>query len=321
MDTIHVATPLPTAMQTRLLRPDLAIAPIQPILWELTAKPAPFSEEERNRLSATHYWLSASKTVENWVLDANDESLYQSVHRAMYGWQILCPTRAEHVYIKFRKTPRGFDPIGHVQYPKLFVPLVAKIAHRDEDQIEKDFPAVLDGVNRAFEAGVVRLQNPILFLEHGLQTDNVYLSLLMWVMGLDVLLMAGSISPFVDRLEGLLGGDSYVFPPVNSPPVQPRPTVAEVARDVYLLRNKIAHGNEIPKIPFRLPRVLEDTSGRQLNWESLVYAMILRDAALFLLTGSLRRIFLSGWVAEVEDEKKWKAKLKIFEGLARSRRI
>jgi hypothetical protein len=320
MDTVLVATPLRSAMQAQSLPSDLAIREIRPILWDFAAKPAPFSEEERNLLSTTHYWLSASKTVENWALDANDQSLYEKVHRAMYAWQILCPTNAVHVYMKFRETPEGFDPIGYVHFPKLTVPFVARIVNRDEHQIKTDFPAILDGVNRAFDSSSVRLQNPILLLEHGLQTDNVYLSMLMWVMGLDVLLMAGNIGPFVDRLEGFLGGTAYVFPPVNSPQRQPRPTVADVANHVYELRNKIAHGIEVPKNPFRLPHTLEDTSGQRINWEANVYVMTLQNAALFLLIRCLRKIFLSHLADDVENEQSWKTKLNVFGGLARSRR-
>ena len=320
MDTVLVATPLRSAMQAESLPSDLAIREIKPILWDLAAKPAPFSEEERNLLSTTHYWLAASKTVENWALDANDQSLYDKVHRAMYAWQILWPSSSVHVYVKFRETPEGFDPIGYVHFPKLTVPFVAGTMNRDEDQLKTDFPAILEGVNRAFDSCIVRLQNPILLLEHGLQTNNVYMSMLMWVMGLDVLLMAGNIGPFIDRLEGFLGRTAYVFPPVYSPARQPRLTVAELARDVYELRNKIAHGAEIPKNPFRLEHMLEDTKGLQVNWETNVYAMTLQNAALFLLTGCLRKIFLSHLTDDVGNERTWKTNLKAFEGLARSRR-
>jgi hypothetical protein len=167
---------------------------------------------------------------------------------------------------------------------------------------------------------VVRLQNPLLFLEHGLQMENVYLRLLMWVMGLDMLLMAGNIGPFVDRIEGLVRGDSYIFPPVHSPGRQPRLLVKEVAKDVYELRNVIAHGREVPKTPFRVGHELLDVDGRNIYWQPTTYAETLANAALFLLSRSLEKIFLEGWTALVESEHEWKSKLKIMENSARSRR-
>jgi hypothetical protein len=117
-----------------------------------------------------------------------------------------------------------------------------------------------------------------------------------------------------------LGGTAFVFPPVFSPARQPRPTVADLARDVYELRNKIAHGAEIPKNPFRLEHVLEDTKGQRVNWDTNVYAMTLQNAALFLLIGCLRKIFLSHVTDDVGNERNWKTRLKAFEGVARSRR-
>jgi hypothetical protein len=70
----------------------------------------------------------------------------------MYAWQILWPSSAVHVYVKFRQTPEGFDPIGYVHFPKLTVPFVAGIVNRDEDQLKTEFPAILEGVNRAFDS-------------------------------------------------------------------------------------------------------------------------------------------------------------------------
>jgi hypothetical protein len=127
---------------------------------------------------------------------------------------------------------------------------MGRMAVLDEQAIkgtEDDFAKVYQGINRAFDEEIVRLQNPILLLEHGLQTGHVYLSTLMWVMGLDMLFMAGGKGPFVGRAAGFLGAKTQVFPAVFENR-QPTLTISEVLEDIYELRNSVAHGLEIPEL-------------------------------------------------------------------------
>src|SRR5208283_4587771 len=147
--------------------------------------------------------------VQSWYLNQSDESddLYEKAHRGMYALQIICPSGGRNEYLKFRETPEGLDNIGSRHPAKMNSTLLGRMAVLDEEVLEDDFAKVYQGINRAFDEAIMRLQNPILLLEHGLQTGHVYLSTLMWVMGLDMLFMAGGKVPFVDRATGFLGAN------------------------------------------------------------------------------------------------------------------
>ena len=150
------------------------------------------SEREREDLANTRYWLCASKEYEHVFGDVGNE-LYDAAYHAAMALQIICPTGAKHLLLKFQQTCEGWDNIGSCHRKELCSTLLGKITHL-EDQSLRDFEAVYACVRQAFSEKLVRLQNPILLLEHGMQTGNVNLGSLMFVMALDMLFMAGEIS-------------------------------------------------------------------------------------------------------------------------------
>ena len=79
-------------------------------------------------------------------------------------------------------------------------------------RVVRRFDAVYQGIRRADKDKLVRVQNPVLLLEHGQQIGNAPLGNLMYVMGLDVLFMAGESANFVPRVAGFLGLDTLLFP-------------------------------------------------------------------------------------------------------------
>ena len=110
-----------------------------------------------------------------------------------------------------------------------------------------------------------------------------------------------------------MGLDTLLFPPDSILHRQPKLTVRQILSDVYALRNIIAHGQEIPKTPYREAYGLISTTGEQINHDPLVYADVLLEASLFLLTGALRKLFSEGLYETFADPKKWKAQLKLYE--------
>jgi hypothetical protein len=140
----------------------------------------------------------------------------------------------------------------------------------------------------------------------------------MWVMGLDMLFMAGEKTSFVERAAGFLGANTPVFPVVSILKQQPRLTVGEVVEDVYELRNIVAHGREIPP-QFREKFDFVDTKGQRINYQDNSYGQVLLDCALFLLVKSLQRIMLSDLVDVVKDETQWKHTLKVDARVRRGR--
>jgi hypothetical protein len=147
--------------------------------------------------------------------------------------------------------------------------------------------------------------NPLVLLEHGLQIDHVYLSTLMWVMGLDMLFMACNRNEFGKRIKRFLGATTEVFPPVSSnfPFCL---TVEELVDDLYDIRSEIAHGRAIPE-RFRKPFRSElDNDFSVSFYAGVSYSEFLRQAALRILTLSLEKIFLNNLVADVASDKKWR---------------
>ena len=192
---------------------------------------------------------------------------------------------------------------------------MGKLASRDELGLAQYFDTIYAGIRRAFADKIIRLTNPIALLEHGLQADNLYISTLLCVMGLDMLLMAGKITPFVERACGFLGPSTYVFPLDSCYNCQPSPTVADVIADVYKLRNVIAHGQRVPP-RYLQPYTLRCTNGVQVNDTPYPYRYgeLMQEAARFLLTASLRKIFTAeNLLDHVNDDKKWGFQMSLFE--------
>jgi hypothetical protein len=297
----------------------VTIREIQPILWKLSVSKKFMSDDEREYLSEPRYWISVSKEVEHWYVGRSDDDLYEKARLAMYALQVMCPVGGRNVYLKFRETPEGLDNFGSSHPAEMKSTLIGRIAVLDEQTLQTDFDKVYHGINRAFDERIVRLQNPLILLEHGLQIGHVYLSTLVWVMGLDMLFMAGEKLPFVERVAGFLGPNTPVFPTVSFLNRQPRLTVGEVLEDVYELRNIVAHGREIPARPFREKRAIVDTSGERINCDDYFYAQVIMESALFILAKSLRQIMLGDLVDAVKDEAQWKCKLKAEGRLGRAR--
>jgi hypothetical protein len=132
-------------------------------------------------------------------------------------------------------------------------------------------------------------------------------------MGLDMLFMVGEKVPFVKRAAGFLGLHTQVFPKVSSFDFQPDMTVGSIISDLYDFRNIVAHGQEIPKVPFREEYWLVSTCSQQINYDRLSYLDVLTDAALFILTTVLKRIFTEGLFEEVVCPVKWRRRLTLYE--------
>jgi hypothetical protein len=192
---------------------------------------------------------------------------------------------------------------------------VGRLIKLEDRGVTKDFDAVYAGVMRAFAEKVVRIQNPILLVEQGMQTGNPYLAEMMFVMGLDMLFMAGDIDSFMKRLGGFLGLDSFVFPELSvmGTGIQPSTIVRDVLYEVYGLRNIIAHGQEIPESPYRKPIDLVGVNGERINYVDYARANLLMECALFMVTTTLRRIFTEGLIDEVKAPEKWRHKLMLYE--------
>lgn len=169
-----------------------------------------------------------------------------------------------------------------------------------------DLTAVVNGVTKVSTEGIIRLLNPLQFLEHGLQSRNIHLRIFLWVTGLDALVMAGNRRNFINRMIRLLGRESFVFPEAEFFG-QPKYRIEDVLEDLYELRSCIAHGQEIPE-KFRKESGFPDTSGKciELYKPGYTYRGVLEECSLFMLCRALRTVFLSRLVPTVVNTKEWR---------------
>jgi hypothetical protein len=312
MEEILIATPLKNVTQPYEFSNGISVRRVEPILWKQAIVNGFISENEKGYIAKTDLWLTTGKSVDDPVNQGNE--LYEKLRWAMFGVQIICPSGGKNLYLKFHHTKGGFDNIGSNHPPELNSTIMGRITFLRTQRFAEDFEAVYEGINRAFTDKIIRLQNPILLLEHGQQITNVPLSTLFWVMGLDMLFMAGGdINRFEDRISGFLGPDTLILPFSSITGQQPATRVKDVLRDLYELRNKLAHGLEIPKTPYRQKYLLlGDTSGASvLHGVDYSYLNLMHESALYLLCKSLRKIFLDELVDTVKDESRWKLHLKI----------
>jgi hypothetical protein len=314
MPEVLVATPL---KYTAVSRPyefadGISIRELSPIRWDVSIVKGFISEREREDLANNQYWLCAAKEYAHVYGDVGNE-LYDAAHHAAMVLQIICPTGAKHIFLKFQQTSEGWDNIGSSHPKELCSTLLGRITHLEDQGLAHDFDGVYAGIRRAFAEKLVRLQNPVLLLEHGMQIGNVNLGSLMFVMALDMLFMAGEISPFMKRVGGFLGLDSFIFPPDSLMNRQTKTTVGEVLKDLYDLRNIIAHGQEIPKQPYREKHDLISTDGHRINHDDYYYAELMLESGLFMLATALRKIFTEGLFEDVAETEKWRLKMKVYE--------
>jgi hypothetical protein len=319
MPEVLVATPLDYFKVSKPYQfaGGVEIREISAILWEEAIVQRFISEYEREGLAETTYWLCATKEVPIAFADESD-GLYDACRRAMYALQIICPSGGRNVYLKFQRTPNGYANMDSQHPKKMNNTLLGRLASAEDQGLAQDFDRVYAGVKRAFEEKLVRLQNPVLLLEHALQIGTVELGTLMSVMALDMLFMAGEKQPFVKRLGGFLGPQSRVFPRTSILRNRPIVQVEEVLSHLYEFRNVIAHGQEVPSEPYRQKYDLKDDRDGRINAEDYYHAELMLEAGIFMLAQALRQVFVEDLFDDISDQTAWRSKLRLYENRYRS---
>lgn len=314
MPEFLVATPLKHSVANESYKfcDGISIEKLSPILWDVSIAKGYVSQHDRDYMSEDRYWLCARADAQS-EQDQAARDLFDKARHAAYALQIICPCGAKNLYLQFRRTAEGYDNVGSCHPHEACVTLLGEKIRAEQLGLAKDFDCVYAGIRRAFTQGHVRIQNPVLLIEHAQQIGNVPLAATMCVMGLDMLFMAGKTNLFVSRIGGFLGLDSFVFPPCGeSATHQPVPRIRDVLLDTYLFRNIIAHGQEITE-EWREPYFLTTTEGHQINYDPLCKVDLMLEASLFMLTTALRRIFTESLLDDVIDKAKWRLKLNLFE--------
>lgn len=314
MPEIVVATPISNfgISKPYAFSDGISIRKLPNILWATAITKGFLSDNEWAYLSEPHFWLCASKDVENVDTDEVGDGLFNKGRYAALALQILCPSGGKHVFFKFKKTNDGYDNVESEHFKELCSTLPGRIASLEEQGLQEHFDAVYAGVKRAFAEKVVRLQNPVLLIEHGMQIGNPNLGALMFVMALDMLFMAGGADAFMTRVGGFFNTNELLFMP-DSLHQQPNTVVRSVLQELYKFRNIIAHGQEIPEEPYLKEYELIGMKGERINHDPYYYNQFLNDSGLFILTASLRRIFVDSLFDEVKNKARWGAKMTAYE--------
>jgi hypothetical protein len=313
MPEVLVATPLKysAVSQPYQFGAGISIREISPIRWDRSITNSFISKRDQENLEGTRYWLCAA-TVSGGVGATVEDELTDAAHHAALALQIICPIGAKRVFLKFHQTSEGWDIDSSHPPKELCNTLLGRITRLEEQRLVENFDHVYAGIRRAFADKVVRLQNPIQLLEHGMQIGNVNLGALMFVMALDMLVGAGNISKFMQRVGGFFSLDSLIFP-ADQLRRQANTTVRHVIEDLYDFRNIVAHGQEIPKHPYRKKYDLTTADGERINYDDYYYAELMLESGLFLLTAALRKVFIEDLFDEFADPEKWKRQMTVFE--------
>ena len=264
--------------------------------------------EERTVLEAP-FWMCVERECEP---PHNQHSLLQEtaedVRTAMLGFQIWMPKGWSAVIVNSEENQDGTWRVVTASFPEsYFLSQWAKHLRVDARPVE-ELALIIEGVFVADESAAVSAKNPFQYLEIGLQTafNHRKAGALLWMIGLDALLAAQKADVFKSRLCRLLGASSYLFPR-DTFGRQPIYKVGDVAEDIYLLRNQIAHGDRIrPKFMAKQEFAIEPNVFQYSPWERS-YQMILCDAALFALCAALRRVIIDGNLPLLEQPRAWKA--------------
>ena len=219
------------------------------------------------------------------------EAAIKLMLHGMYAIQILVPIGAPNLFLLYRHTSDGLALESAQHRPPYIGTAWARLAAAPASFAE-DIPLVLERLHTVFQQPILRLQIPVWLLEQGLVAPDRHIRILLWATGLDGITRSGGVCAFSERLCGLLGGHTAVFAS-DREGRQPHYRVAEVAEDLYLLRNEMAHGLPFHE-KFRKTKGFLDCNGQPIaeqfaDWR---YDHVLEECAGILLCRALREVFV-----------------------------
>lgn len=266
------------------------------------------SSREIRSLTDNRWWFAHSFQDEPVRPSPKQQSAEEKVLHATLAFIILTPGGNDGTLILCQKWENRWLSQTIHHFPQFHSTRWGRMVALDPTPLG-DIVSLVQGVTESANRGIIRLINPFHFLENGLQSTNIHLRILLWTTGLDALLMATTPKRFVERLCNFLGGDTFVFPPLELFG-QPKYRIKDVASDLYDLRSCIAHGKEIPR-KYRRPCGFVDVAERSIEGypNDYQYRQVLVECALFLLCRALRKVFVSNLVQTVGKQKEWRRML------------
>jgi len=268
------------------------------------------SQHDLTELKSVRHWLWY-EFESPWPRNTRVEtSALARFDYAQYALQLLAPTGSRGLVLMARRIGgRLMLESGHHRLPlneTVWGRLVSV-----PGTIPTELPVIMERIEEAFRRPIIRVQNPVYLLEHGLQATNLHIRVLLWTTGLDGLLMANTRNEFIDRVHNLLGADTLIFPPDKIMSRQPKYKVGDVSGDLYELRSEIAHGREISK-KFREKTGFKTIDGCEISgvFPDYQYRQVLGECAVFMLASALRKILTLNLLDEIASEKKWRQRVR-----------
>jgi len=113
MPHLLVATPLNhwTVSRPYAFVDGICIREAVPIRWDVAISKSAISDEDREVLDSTQYWLCATKEYEH-VNSSTGNELFDVANATAVALQIICPTGAKHLFLKCQETTEGWDNTG-----------------------------------------------------------------------------------------------------------------------------------------------------------------------------------------------------------------
>jgi hypothetical protein len=226
------------------------------------------------------------------------EAIFRLLLNAVHAIQVLVPCGWPGVFLLYRRNPEGWiweaterrQPLLATQWGRRSVVPATFAA---------EAPVMLERVLDTFQKPVLRMQIPIWLLEQGMAAFDQHIRILLCATGLDSLTRASGQNVFRERLNGLLGPDTLIFPP-DAAGRQPRYRINDIAGHLYQLRNEMAHGLPFQAMFHRKAGFL-DVNGEPISAEFAKhrYDKVLEECAVFLLCRTLREVLLSRVVFDI----------------------
>jgi hypothetical protein len=164
--------------------------------------------------------------------------------------------------------------------------------NRFDDAMLSQVPAMIDRIQPVMDGQSVEKKNALILLQLGLEHFHPYIAGLLWVTGLEAIFDSGGKEQFKRRLCDCLGPQTRAFPDWHAKPDAPTYTVEEIALPLFVLRNKIAHGADLRTAATDKKHPVDLTRRVSLigDSEAVNYAMLLSEAACYLLCQVLQRV-------------------------------
>lgn len=160
-----------------------------------------------------------------------------------------------------------------------------------DKELIKRVPAVIECIQQIMQGPNAERRNAFILLQLGLEHFHPLVAGLFWVMGLEAIFDSFGKEEFKKHLCACLGEDTLIFPDWHSQRAGPDLTVGKIAIDLYVLRNKLAHGADLRKAVSdpKYPVDLVEKRSVPGSSDPVPYALLLSEAACYLLCQVLQK--------------------------------